>query len=218
MAPFDKTSGLRGAHGLTITELLAQTRRLYGGLRMADETAEEKATREAAEAKAAADAKDDGKGGKGAQGGDPTEAELAALGDAGKRALERIRTERDQLRTQAETAAEKARKYDELEEANKTEQQKRDDAAAETAKRAETAETKLAKLEAALAAGLPHTAAPRLVGTTPAELKKDAEAYAAELAANGKPVRRTTSDADAKGTGPDGGMSSVIRRAAGRQA
>lgn len=212
MAPDDKTSDActllqRGA----ITELLALHRRTFGTAVMAEETAEEKAAREKAEAdKAAAD--------KAGTGGEPTEAELAALGDTGKRALERIRAERDELRTKAEAAAEKARKYDELEEANKTEQQKRDDAAAETAKQRDEATAKLAKLEAALAAGLPHTAAPRLVGTTPAELKKDAEAYAAELAAAGgtRQTRRTTSDADKGGSGPDGGMSSLIRRAAGR--
>lgn len=202
----NSTPALRGAHGLTVTELLDRTRRLYGPARMAEETPEEKAAREAEEAKA--------KTGE----GDPTEAELAALGDAGKRALERVRTERDELRVKAETAAEKARKYDELEQSNKTEQQKRDEAAAADAKRASEAETKLAKLEAALAAGLPHTAAGRLVGTSPAELKRDAEAYKAELdaAGTGTQRRRTTSDSEKGGAGPDGGMSSLIRRAAGR--
>lgn len=212
MAPDDKTSDActllqRGA----ITELLALHRRTYGTAVMAEETDEEKATREAAEAKAKADAD------KGGTGGEPSEAELAALGDAGRRALERIRAERDEAKATAATAADKAAKYDKLEEANTTEQQRKDEAAAEAAKTAADATLRLAKLEAALEAGLPHTAAARLVGTTKAELLKDAKAYAEELAANGtRQTRRTTSDADKGGSGPDGGMSSLIRRAAGR--
>lgn len=216
MAP-TKTSGLR-VHGLTITELLALSAQRYGTAVMAEETAEEKAAREKAEADAKAGKDDKGKGGK-TDDGEPTEAELAALGDAGKRALERVKADRERLRAEAAAAAEKARKYDELEEANKTEQQKRDEAAAETAKRAEKAETDLAKLTAALDAGLPHTMAARLVGSTPAELKKDAEALKEQLGSTGGGrQRRITSDADKGGDGPTGGMSSLIRRAAGRQA
>lgn len=209
---------LRGARGMTLAELLEASAQRWGtATMMAEETAEEKAAREAAEAKAKAD--DKGKGGGKDDDAEPTEEELAALGDKGKRALERVRAERDRLREEHAAAAEKAKKYDELEEANKTEQQRRDEAAAAAEKAAEEATLKLAKLEAALEAGLPHTAAARLVGTTKAELLKDAKAYAEELAANAPTrQRRTTSDADKGGDGPTGGMSSLIRRAAGRQA
>lgn len=204
---------LRGARGMTPSELLEASARRWGtATMMADDPPKD----------------DKGKGGKddppkddkpdAGKDDEPTAEELAALGDAGKRALERVKADRDRLREQAATAAEKARKYDELEEANKTEQQKRDEAAAETAKRAEKAETDLAKLTAALDAGLPHTMAARLVGTTPAELKKDAEALKEQLGTTGTTRRRTTSDADKGGDGPTGGMSSLIRRAAGRQA
>lgn len=145
--------------------------------------------------------------------GDPDE---AALGDAGKRALARLRAERDELRTKYETAAEKAKRLDEIEEASKSEQTKALERAAELEKRAAASELKLAKIEAAQAAGLPLSAASRLVGATPAELKRDAEAYAAELASVGGGRRRTTGDTTAQGAGPDKGMSGAIRRAAGR--
>lgn len=210
-----------------VAAVQARTRGLYGSARMegegteADRAAAAKAAaeKEAADAKAAAAAAaEKEKAGAGAGGGDePTEAELAALGDTGRRALERIRAQRDEKAAEAAKLAEKAAAYDKLEEANKTEQQRKDEAAAEAQRVADEATLKLAKLEAALAAGLPHTAAPRLVGKDAAELKKDAEAYAKELA-EAKPgkQRRTTSDADKGGDGPTGGMSALIRRQAGR--
>lgn len=214
MAPDDKTSDAcsllqRGA----ITELLALHRRTFGTAVMAEETAEEKAAREKAEADAKA-----GKG-KDDDSGEPSEEELKALGDAGKRALERVRAERDKLREQAEAAAEKARKYDELENAKLSEAEKLAAEKDAADKRATKAETDLAKLQAVLAVGLPASAASRISGTTPAELKKDAEAYKAELdeVAGGR-KRRTTGDQDKGGDGPTGGMSSLIRRAAGRTA
>lgn len=211
----DKTTSMRGAHGLTITELLALTRRLHGGAVMAEETAEAKAAREAAEAKAA-EGTDKGKGTE-----EPTAEELAALGDAGKRALARITADRDQLRTNATTLAEKARLYDEQTEASKTEQQRKDDAAKAAEDRAGVAEAKVLRLEAALDAGLPHTMAGRLIGTTAAELKADAEKLKAEVGAKDTTTttrRRTTTDAEANGAGPSGGMSALIRQRAGRVA
>lgn len=212
-----------------VAAVQARTHRLYGGARMegegteADRAAAAKAEAEkaAADAKAAAEAaaKGAGGGGGGKDDGEPTEQELAALGDAGRRALERVRAQRDELKAQAEAAAEKARKYDESVEANKTEQQRKDDAAAEAARVAAESTHKLHQLEAALEAGLPHTAAARLVGKDKAELLKDAKAYKAELDANAPTrTRRTTSDADAGGDGPTGGMSALIRRQAGRRA
>lgn len=216
------------AIALHVAAVQARTRALYGTARMAvgdpldkatggggdDDAAKAAAEKAATEAAAAAAAAAKGDGGKDDE---PTEAELAALGDAGRRALERIRLQRDEKAAEAAKLAEKAAAYDKLEEANKTEQQRKDEAAAAAQRLADDSALKLAKLEAALEAGLPHTAAARLVGTTKDELLKDAKAYKAELeAAAPPPRRRTTSDADKGGEGPTGGMSSLIRQRAGR--
>lgn len=213
-----------------VAAVQARTRGLYGSARMegegteADRAAAAKAAaeKEAADAKAAAEAAKGGGGGKDddkGKDGEPTEAELAALGDTGRRALERIRAQRDEKAAEAAKLAEKAAAYDKLEEANKTEQQRKDEAAAEAQRVADESSRKLWQLEAALEAGLPHTAAARLVGKDKAELLKDAKAYKEELEANAPTrTRRTTSDADKGGDGPTGGMSALIRRTAGRQA
>lgn len=205
----------RGLYGSAVMVAGDPLDKATGGGKTPEEEAAEKA---AADAKAAADkaAADAAGGGKDDE---PTEAELAALGDTGKRALERIRADRDRLREEAAKLAEKATAYDKLEEANKTEQQRKDEAAAAAAKLAEESTLKLWKIEAALAAGLPHTSAARLTGTTKEELEKDAKAYKEELDKHAAPTtrRRTTSDADKGGDGPTGGMSALIRRQAGRR-
>jgi len=166
------------------------------------------------------DTSKDDAGKAGGQDDDLTADELAALGDPGKRAIERIKARATAERERADALAEKASKYDEQVEANKTEQQRRDEAAKAATERAEKAEAKAMRLEVAVAAGLPVTWAARLVGNTQAELEADAKALAEDRAATTDTTtvrRRTTSDADKGGDGPGGGFSAAIRRGAGVQ-
>jgi len=165
------------------------------------------------------DTSKDDAGKAGGQDDDLTADELAALGDPGKRAIERIKARATAERERADALAEKASKYDEQVEASKTEQQRKDEAAKAATERAEKAEAKAMRLEVAVAAGLPVTWAARLVGNTQAELEADAKALAEDRAATTEPTprRRTTSDADKGGEGPNGGMSGIIRRQAGVQ-
>lgn len=214
MAPRRQRQRAHLVHGMTVTELLEASARRWGTFRMEDPPKDDSKGGEGGKP-------DDDKGAGGAGGGDdePTAEELAALGDAGLRALERVREKARNATAEAEKLREKASKYDELEEANKTEAQRKDEAAKAAEQRATTAETELAQLKAALDAGLPHTMAARLRGSTPEELKKDAEELKAQLGDTGTQQqrrRRTTSDNDKGGDGPSGGMSSLIRQAAGR--
>lgn len=148
--------------------------------------------------------------------------ELAALGDPGKRALERLRDTVRTTKEQLAAASAKAQKYDELEEANKSELEKLQGREKDAADRAANAELQLLKLSVALEAGLPHTMAPRLQGATKAELAKDAETLAADLKVT--PRRTTNANAgDGGGSGGGGGgagsgdsMDDWIRGRAGR--
>ena len=152
---------------------------------------------------------------------DLTDDEKAALGEPGQRALQRmkdkVKAAREAQAADAADAAEARR----LREEAKPEAERRAEKERQDAERLVTAETKLAKLTAALEAGLDHTMAERLVGSTPEQLLADAKKLAEKFpaaAAGGDtppPRRRTTSDADKGGSGPGAGLSSDIRRAAG---
>jgi hypothetical protein len=103
-------------------------------------------------------------------------ADEAALGDAGKRAL---KAERDRAKAEKARADTLAAKVKEYEDAQLSEQEKKERDLADATTRATAAETKLAKLEAALAAGLPRDLADRLQGDTPEALAEDAAKLAA---------------------------------------
>lgn len=116
------------------------------------------------------------------------------LGDAGKRAIAAVRAERDAERTKV---AELTERLTQLEDAGRTDEQRKAAAAeadkaaraADTA-RADKAEAKLARIDAAIAAGLDPKHAARLVGDTPEELAADAKSYAETLGVSVEQQRR----------------------------
>lgn len=99
---------------------------------------------------------------------DPPDADAtavaAALGDAGKRALDAIRKERDDART----------KLKELESRDLTELEKAQQAAASSAQRLALLESQNLRQRVALAQGLPATLVDRLQGSTEDEMAADA--------------------------------------------
>lgn len=169
----------------------------------------------------------DGKGGSaGGKSGDDdlrelgiTEEQVKALGDKGLAALERLREDRRRTKEELAAASAKAQKYDELENANKTELEKLQEREKELERKATTAETALLKLSVALDAGLPHSMAARLQGSSKTELEKDAEDLAKQL--NVGPRRTSNGNAgDGNNDGGAGGdsMDDWIRGRAGRGA
>lgn len=148
-----------------------------------------------------------------------TEEQVKALGDKGLAALERLREDRRRTKEELAAASAKAQKYDELENANKTELEKLQQREKDLEAKAAGAESQLLKLSVALEAGLPHTMAARLQGSTKAELEKDAEELAKQL--NVGPRRTTNGNAgDGGGAGAEGGsdnMDDWIRGRAGRR-
>lgn len=122
--------------------------------------------------------------------------------------VEQLRAEAAKHRTEAK---ERADKLKEIEDRDKSDLEKANETAAEAAQRAETATAKLARYEACVAAGLDIKHAGRLQGSTPDELKKDAEEFKKTLGDQ----QSTTFDGGARErSAPAGGMDGAIRKAA----
>lgn len=98
-----------------------------------------------------------------------------ALGDAGKQAIDRMKTERNSARNELKTVNAELAKYRKAEQdradADKSEAEKR----AASDARAEAAELRATRLEVAHAKGLTPAQAKRLVGSTQAEIEADAD-------------------------------------------
>lgn len=153
-----------------------------------------------------------------------TAEEYAALGDPGKRALERVKAQLHEHRAKVDELTPLAQKARELEEAGKSETEKLTTKLTAAEQRADTAEGAAIRLKACLAAGMTGEQAldlaDRLKGKTEAELLDDAKKLATTLVpAAGQ--RRTTDPALGAGNGNSASgqpsMSSLIRQAAGRE-
>lgn len=105
----------------------------------------------------------------------------AALGDAGKRALDAERKARSDAERRAKEAEARLKA---LEDEGKSELERLQGQVAELTKRAEGAESKADRFEVAAARGLSLAQARRLVGSTKEELEQDAEEMRTELGLN----------------------------------
>ncbi len=105
----------------------------------------------------------------------------AALGDAGKRALDAERKARGDAERRAKEAEARIKA---LEDEGKSELERLQGQVAELTKRAEGAESKADRFEVAAAKGLSLAQARRLVGSTKEELEQDAEEMRTELGLN----------------------------------
>jgi len=105
----------------------------------------------------------------------------AALGDAGKRALDAERKARGDAERRAKEAEARIKA---LEDEGKSELERLQGQVAELTKRAEGAESKADRFEVAAAKGLSLAQARRLVGSTKEELEADAEEMRTELGLN----------------------------------
>lgn len=97
------------------------------------------------------------------------------LGDAGKKALDRMKAERDEAKRQAKANADAAKKLAEIEDAQKTETQRLVDRAEAAERERDDVTGRLLRLEVALEKGLTAAQAKRLVGATRDELEADAD-------------------------------------------
>lgn len=155
-----------------------------------------------------------------------TAEEYAALGDPGKRAIDRLRTQLRDRGAKIDELTPLAEAARAAEDAKKSETERLNGKLTEAEQRATSAEGQAVRLKACLAAGMSGEQAldlaDRLKGKTEAELLEDAKKLAATLAP-GQQQRRTDpalgagSGGGGQGGG-SGGMSSLIRQAAGREA
>lgn len=122
-------------------------------------------------------------------------------GDAGKKAIDRMKADRNTARTELKAATAELAKFRKAEQAkadaDKSEAEKR--TAAE--ERAEKAELKATRLEVAFEKGLTPTQAKRLVGSTREELEADADQLLKDFPA--APARKKAPDPDPS-QGPKG--------------
>lgn len=134
------------------------------------------------------------------------------LGDAGKRALDAEREARKAAEKAAREAQAKVKQY---EDAGKSELEKAQTTAADAAKDAETARGELARLRAALKAGLDPELADRLKGSTPDELAADAASLAEKFgkAATGSATPPGSFDGGAQPPTPKKSLSEQIGEA-----
>ena len=100
----------------------------------------------------------------------------AALGDAGKNAIERMKGERNEAKREA---AELAARLKEIEDSQKSEAEKLAERQAELERSSAANAAKALRYEVAEKAGLPLSAAGRLQGNTEEELLADADALKA---------------------------------------
>jgi chromosome segregation ATPase len=102
----------------------------------------------------------------------------SVLGDAGKKALDAMKAERNKA---AKRASELESRLKEFEDRDKSDLDKVTERATSAEERATKAEQALARLEVALEKGLTPSQAKRLVGTTREELEADAEELLADI-------------------------------------
>lgn len=124
------------------------------------------------------------------------------LGERGKRALDRMKRERKQLRAQLAETKKLAKKW---EDSQKTEAQRLADNAKDNMTRAEKAEQKLMRLEIAIEKGLTPKQAARLQGDSREDMETDADELLeifnarnsnGKAAPNGKPKEKLRGGAD----------------------
>jgi hypothetical protein len=116
------------------------------------------------------------------EGDDPAGAEH--LGEAGKKAIDRMKAERNAAKSELAEALKKLKEY---EDKDKSDLERAQESAAAAQKRAEAAEQNLLRQEVAATKGLTAAQARRLVGTTREELEADADDIRAAFT-GGKPA------------------------------
>jgi hypothetical protein len=97
------------------------------------------------------------------------------LGDAGKKAIDRMKAERDEARREAKANADAAKRLQAIEDSQKSEQERAAQAQQQAQARADQAEARALRLEVAFDKGLTPAQAKRLVGSSKDELEADAE-------------------------------------------
>jgi len=125
--------------------------------------------------------------------------------------VKEIRAEAARYRTSAKELADRLKEF---EDRDKSDLEKLTDTATTAEQRAAKAEARLARIDVCHEVGLDPKHAGRLQGSTPEELKQDAEEFRKAL---GGEARVAFDGGAREKSAPTGGMDAVIRRAGGRR-
>ncbi len=110
------------------------------------------------------------------------------LGDAGKKALDRMKSERDAAKKEAKANADAARRLAALEESQKTEAQRLAERAEAAEKQAQQAQRELSRLRVISESGLPTNLHKFVVGDDEDELRANARELLAQFSAEKRTV------------------------------